>query len=57
MVVDNDQIWYRRGTKSNMVIVRFAKFGIWYINMMTSKKNGKNAHTPPKLWTSGQDTP
>ena len=39
MVVDNDQIWYRRGTKSNMVIVRFAKFGIWYINMMTSKKN------------------
>ena len=28
MVVDKDQIWYRRVTMSNMVIVRFAKFGI-----------------------------
>ena len=34
MVVDKDQIWYRRVTMSNMVIVRFAKFGIWYRNMV-----------------------
>ena len=34
MVVDKDQIWYRRVTMSNMVIVRFAKFGIRYRNMM-----------------------